>query len=181
MYSGGNRLVVVSTVVALVLLTATTAVAVQDRRSIAVNEPATGTIDSTDPSNPDFRGYYEPVTFSGEARQLVTVTMRAADDTALYLLDPSGRLVASDVGRGHWSELLRELQTTGPYTVVAASVDRDGTFAYELTVAVPRERSIHSTGCTDAGNVDGVTDSATVLDEGSGGACSLKTVRTTTC
>ncbi|MFB6220737.1 MAG: pre-peptidase C-terminal domain-containing protein, partial [Halolamina sp.] len=121
--------------------------ATQDLRSIGINQTANGTIDTNDPYDTGFRGYYEPVTFNGTEGQLLKFNMRSSGDTYLYLVDPNGTVVASDDdgGDGYNSEIVRELQSTGNYTIIATSYDSDATFEYELTVEVPRDRDLRST------------------------------------
>ncbi|MFB6176120.1 MAG: PPC domain-containing protein, partial [Halobaculum sp.] len=119
----------------------------QDLRSIGIGQTSNGTIDTNDPQNATFRGYYEPVTFSGQAGQTVRVRMTSDDDTYLYLLGPSGEIIASDDdgGNGLNSELVISLPTTGEYTVIATSYDPSDTFSYRLSVTVPQERDLRST------------------------------------
>lgn len=193
MFPSGNHIVAaVTVVVVLASLTATTAVAVQDLRTIEVNQTASGTIDTADPYDADFGGYYEPVEFQGAAGQLVTVTMRAGNGTTLYLLDPSGDVVASDGGNDRGAELRRKLQSTGEYTVVAASDDPEDTFAYELTVAVPAVPHLHSTGNdhvygtleSDNSTITSLQDASESLTAdgvGQRSACTQKTSIPTVC
>jgi len=108
-------------------------------RSIDLNSTATGEIDKADPSSNDRRGFYEPVTFEGEAGQDVRIDMGSRPgDTYLILLDPSGNVIAeNDDYRSLNSSIQRvTLPEDGEYTVVATSFSRDDRFVYELSVEV---------------------------------------------
>ncbi|MFC4406892.1 PPC domain-containing protein [Haloarchaeobius iranensis] len=107
-----------------------------DLRSISVGETRTGGIDTGDPREDRFNGYYEPVTLEGEAGQYVDIEMTSEPgDTYLYLLDPSGQVVAeNDDYDGLNSRIEYELAASGEYTIIAASFSSTATFEYELSV-----------------------------------------------
>ncbi|MFD1644417.1 alpha/beta hydrolase [Haloarchaeobius litoreus] len=108
-----------------------------DLRSISYGQTLSGEIDDGDPTG--YRGDYEPVTFEGDAGDVVTITMTSDDDPYLQLLDPSGDLVAEnddDWDLGDFDSRIedQELAESGEYTIVATSYSDDATFEYELTL-----------------------------------------------
>jgi hypothetical protein len=111
----------------------------RDLRSIAIGEERAGELDSTDPVAAGTQGYHEPVTFSGEAGQRVTIEMSAeGGDTYLLVRGPDGTEIATDDddGPGRNSRITGlKLPTTGTYTVIATSFRPDATFPYTLSVA----------------------------------------------
>ncbi len=135
-----------------------------DLRSIEVGETATGFVDTTDPREQRYRGYYEPVSLSADAEQTVTIEMNSpGGDTYLFLEDPDGEVVAeNDDARSSLNSRIARYQFErgGEYTIVAASYGESETFEYELSVAEAEPpvdlRSIEvgetATGAIDAGD-----------------------------
>ncbi|WP_424019764.1 carbohydrate-binding protein [Halorientalis pallida] len=137
-----------------------------DLRSVTFGETLFGEIDEADPSAAEYNGSYEPVTFSAEAGQEVAIeavmNSEPSDPASidLYLVDPSGTVVAT---AGEYDEALigpTTLQQTGEYTVVVGGTAPDGfddLFRYNLTVNRPQDlpdlRSI-TVGETKAGATD---------------------------
>jgi hypothetical protein len=107
-----------------------------DLRSISYGETGYGTVDTHDPSG--YRGYYEPVTFSGDAGDEVTISMHSGGgDTYLLLVGPSGNVIAeNDDYSGYDSRVIVTLPESGQYTIIATSFDSAATFDYSLSVSV---------------------------------------------
>ena len=108
-----------------------------DLRSIDLNSTETGELDKTDPYDEDRRGFYEPVTFDGDAGQTVRIEMGSQPgDTYLQLLDPSGTVVAENDDSDGLNSTIERVTLTedGEYTIVATSFSREDTFPYEQSV-----------------------------------------------
>ncbi|WP_256296101.1 PPC domain-containing protein [Haloarchaeobius salinus] len=118
-------------------LSVTESESLPDLRSISVGETRTGGIDTSDPRESRFNGYYEPVTLDAPTGTTVDISMSSANgDTYLYVLDPSGTVVAqNDDHDGLDSRVSRlTLSESGDYTIIATSFSEEGTFEYELSV-----------------------------------------------
>ena len=106
-----------------------------DLRAIEYGETRDGEIDEGDPTG--FRGHYEPVAFSGTARDVITAEVTSDDDPYLVLLDPDGNIVTeNDDGGPSLDPLINEyqLQQTGEYTIVVTSFSDGATFPYTLSL-----------------------------------------------
>jgi hypothetical protein len=140
-------------------LSVTESEALPDLRSISVGQTRTGGVDLNDPREDRFNGYYEPVTFEGEADQFVDIEMTSEPgDTYLFLLDPSGQVVAeNDDYDGLDSRIEYQLTESGEYTIIATSFSEDATFLYELSVregSAPTDLRSISVGQTRTGELD---------------------------
>lgn len=114
----------------------------QDLRTISYGQERTGAIDEGDPQASAYRGYYEPVSFRGQAGDSVAIEMGSAGDTYLYLVAPDGTVVAEndDVGPSLNSSIGGyTLQQTGEYTIVAGSYGSDATLEYTLSLQQIRQ------------------------------------------
>ncbi|WP_440988587.1 PPC domain-containing protein [Haloarchaeobius baliensis] len=107
-----------------------------DIDSIAVGETRTSTLDSTDPRSNRFNGYHERVTLDADTGTTVDIAMRSSGDTYLYLLDPSGSVVAQNDDYDGLNSRIRNvtLSASGEYTIIATSFSPGATFVYDLTV-----------------------------------------------
>ena len=110
----------------------------RDLREIEIGETARGEIDRSDPQDSRFNGYLEPVSLQADGGETVSIEMTSRDgDTYLYLLDPSGDVIAEndDGASGLNSRIgVVELAEAGEYTVVAGGYRTTGFFEYELSV-----------------------------------------------
>ena len=106
-----------------------------DLRSISYDQTRYGTIDTHDPFGN--RGYYEPVTFSGNAGDEVTISMYSATgDSYLKLLSPSGSVIAeNDDYSDYDSQVSLTLPESGQYTIIATSYGDRDTFDYSLAIS----------------------------------------------
>ncbi|MFD1647103.1 PPC domain-containing protein [Haloarchaeobius litoreus] len=106
-----------------------------DLRSISVGETRTGVLDTSDPREDRFNGYYEPVTLTIDSTTTVDISMTSDGDTYLYLLDPSGTVIGeNDDYSGLDSAITGVTLQSGEYTIIATSFSYSATFEYELTV-----------------------------------------------
>lgn len=112
-----------------------------DLRSIERGQFRSGTVDAGDPTRDNPRGNvhegvwnYEPVSFAGEAGEVVHLSLYAPVDTSAVLLGPRGDRVADneDGGPGDASELLVRLPEDGTYTLQVTSHYPNATFDYAL-------------------------------------------------
>ena len=111
-----------------------------DLRSIAPGQTRESRIDENDPRAPFLRGYFEPVTFDGQAGEDVTIEMEGDDDAYLILYSPNGTVVAeNDDFEGLDSRIQATLSEDGEYTIVATSFSSEATFAYELSLELSGE------------------------------------------
>jgi hypothetical protein len=116
--------------------------------SISYGQTVNGTLASTD-CLLDGGKYYDAYTFSGTAGQQIAVSMSSsAFDTFLYLLSPTGSLVASDDdgGGGVNSRIppgsgYLTLPSTGTYTIRASSFAEGATGSYSLTLTLNPQSS----------------------------------------
>ena len=108
----------------------------------------TGSCPLTDGSYVDFFG------FNGTVGQQVTITMTAAFDTYLFLLDPTATVVASDDdgAGGTNSRIVFTLTSTGSWFIATNSFNANTFGAYTLTLT-----------CTGGGGGGGCTPNATTL------------------
>ncbi|GGN88148.1 pre-peptidase C-terminal domain-containing protein [Haloarcula pellucida] len=143
--------------------------ATDDTREIAYGETVSGAVDSVDPirSNPtenshtgDF--YYEPVSFEGEAGDLVDVQVFAPTDTSLVLVGPDGQELAhnEDGGEGNNSQITHRLPSDGTYTIQVTSHFSEDHFEYLLSLDQLEESEDleMAVGDTVAGTVDETND-----------------------
>jgi hypothetical protein len=104
--------------------------------AIAVGETASGVLSDQDcrvPRRSDSRA--DQYTFTGVAGQMVTITMTGSFDTYLFLLDPSGAVVAqNDDADGTNSRIQIRLQTSGTFTIEAVAYEASGRGSYSLTL-----------------------------------------------
>ncbi|MFB6142300.1 MAG: PPC domain-containing protein [Halorientalis sp.] len=108
-----------------------------DLTSISYGETAEGYIDDGDGRDPEYDDLAEPVTFSGNAGDAVTISMRSETvDTFLLLSGPDGTTVAEndDGGSGLNSEITTTLPESGTYTIWAGSYSGDATGPYTLSL-----------------------------------------------
>jgi hypothetical protein len=108
----------------------------------------TGSCPLSDGSYVDFYG------FNGTVGQQVTVTLTAAFDTYLFLLDPTATVVASDddSGGGTNSRIVFTLTSTGSWFIATNSFNANTFGAYTLSLT-----------CTGGGGGGGCTPNATTL------------------
>ena len=102
---------------------------------IACNATVSGELTNDDCRLPLDQSFYDAWTFQGVAGQTVQITMHAAFDTFLFLLDPSGNEVENNddyPGGGTDSRINYKVDTTGTYTIYANSFDVGVTGAYTL-------------------------------------------------
>ncbi|MBX0323139.1 hypothetical protein EGH21_08875 [Halomicroarcula sp. F13] len=146
--------------------------ATDDTREIAYGETVSGAVDSVDPirSNPTENShsgdwYYEPVSFEGEAGDVVDIEVYAPTDTSLVLVGPDGQRVAQneDGGEGNNSEILHRLPEDGTYTIQVTSHFPEDTFEYLLSLERLDENEDleMSVGDTIVGTVDETNDERT--------------------
>lgn len=133
--------------------------------SIAPGETVVGTVDETNDESVRFNGRYEEITIDGTAGQEVELTHSSTVDSALYLEEPGGLIVAEDVApyAGQDATLSHRFEQDGTYTVIVASGDPDGEFSYELTAKAVTEDE--QTDAERNESNDETTDSST--DDGS--------------
>jgi hypothetical protein len=128
---------------------------VDNLRSINVGETVRSQLTEDDPNG--IRGYYEPVTFSGESGTTVEIRMQSEPgDTFLFLENPSGEVVArNDDYNSLNSRILHSLQSSGEYRIIATSYSSGATFPYTLSLSevVTDLRSIEY-GQTKSGRLD---------------------------
>lgn len=106
-----------------------------DLRNISYGETRAGELDDGDPSSDSYRGFYEPVTFAGEAGDSVVVDMTAEEDSYLILVAPNGTILAeNDDFDGIDARIETTLPADGEYTIVATSFDPGAAFPYELSL-----------------------------------------------
>ena len=119
----------------------------RDLRTIEPGQTRQGELDTADPRAQFMRGYYEPVTFTGEAGQSATIDMRSdVGDTYLMLYAPTGELLGeNDDFEGLNSRIQLTLPADGEYTIVATSFDEEATFPYELSLGLNETDSGPST------------------------------------
>lgn len=115
------------------------------RRQLAYGRTMTGDIDASDPTvfatprSGDRTGtwYYEPVTFEGEAGDVIHANLTAVGtETLLVLRNPAGETVATvtPANRREPSHLVTELERNGTYTLRVMGRNPMTTFAYQLSL-----------------------------------------------
>jgi len=142
-----------------------------DLRTLSYGDTASGQVDAADPTRDNPRGndnahtgtwYYEPVTFTGSAGDLVRIDLQSSGtDTVVVLVAPDGTTVSvnEDGGDGNDSLVLHRLQQDGEYTVQVTSHYPNTTFDYSLSLSkltVPYESDPGSIedGESIAGRID---------------------------
>jgi hypothetical protein len=115
-------------------------VAAADLRRIEYGQRKSGQIDWTDPHRPVNRGSHEPVTFEGEAGDIVTITTRSDDDPYLILRGPGGQPLVRDDDSGPDANAAitnYQLPKTGTYTIVVATFGGRTVMDYSLALRHP--------------------------------------------
>ena len=115
-----------------------------DLRSVTIPEEGSnpntyyGEIDGDDSVTEDTNQYYESISFTAEAGDIINITMTSiANDPELQLRNPNGTTVAIDNNGGDGNNAAFELLTlneTGQYMLVASAAQPNTGFDYTLTV-----------------------------------------------
>ncbi len=111
---------------------------------IANGQTITGTLSTSDCFDSTTGRNYDAYTFSGTAGQQIAISQSSTDfDTYLYLLNPSGQIIAQDDdgGGGTNSRIpatsgFFTLPATGTYTIRASSFSTGASGAYTLNLSV---------------------------------------------
>jgi hypothetical protein len=110
---------------------------------LTVPGSVSGSLSTSDPGNPRGAAYFaHRYTVTLTAGQDYTIRMtptRATDDSYIYLLDSSGRIVGQDDDGDHqfqtWaSKLVYKAASTGTYTIVATSFSPGRAFDYRISI-----------------------------------------------
>jgi hypothetical protein len=111
---------------------------INDLRTIAYGETREGTIEGSDPQDPEYDGVYyaEPVAFTGSAGDRIEITMTSeAFSPWIHLVGPDGETVIDgDDGDEGTAQLTADLTMDGEYTVWCQGFDEETTGPYTLTV-----------------------------------------------
>ncbi|MBX0294036.1 pre-peptidase C-terminal domain-containing protein [Haloarcula nitratireducens] len=136
-----------------------------DTREIAYGETVRGAVDSVDAirDNPTENGhvgewYYEPVSFEGNAGDVVNVSLYGPTDTSMVLVGPDGQRLShnEDGGSGNNSEIVTRLPADGTYTIQVTSHFPEDSYEYLLSLhrLDAEERTSIELGETVVGTVD---------------------------
>jgi len=108
-----------------------------DLREIDYGETKSSAIGPSDPPGSAIPNYYEPVTFTGEQGDVVTVDVLEAETSAyLRLVAPDGTVVAEQGYAGDQAPRITQytLGQTGEYTIEAYGDDSDEVHDYRLAL-----------------------------------------------
>lgn len=136
-----------------------------DTREIVYGETVRGAVDSVDAirDNPTDNGhkgdwYYEPVSFEGNAGDVVNVSLYGPTDTSMVLVGPDGQRLShnEDGGPGNNSEIVTRLPADGTYTIQVTSHFPEDSYEYLLSLhrLDAEERTSIELGETVVGTVD---------------------------
>ncbi|MBV0923097.1 PGF-pre-PGF domain-containing protein [Halomicroarcula limicola] len=136
-----------------------------DTREIAYGETVRGAVDSVDAirDNPTENGhsgqwYYEPVSFEGEAGDVVNISLYGPTDTSMVLVGPDGQRLShnEDGGTGNNSEIVTRLPADGTYTIQVTSHFPEDSYEYLLSLhrLDAEDRTSIELGETVVGTVD---------------------------
>ena len=142
---GATDRVAVSDPAAVTQTDSGTDAAATSRKQLGYGNTMTSEIDSSDPTvfatprSGDRTGtwYYEPVTFEGEAGDVIHANLTAVGtETLLVLRNPAGETVATvtPANRREPSHLVTELDSNGTYTLRVMGRNPMTTFAYRLSL-----------------------------------------------
>lgn len=129
-----------------------------DLREIAYGETKRGAVGEEDRAGTDFPNFYEPVNFTGERGDVVTIT--AASDTigvALALVGPNGETEVTPERSAAISEYA--LPRSGEYTIRVYGDENMGFHNYTLSVEKVDESDGGSSGGDDGSDGDGSSGS----------------------
>ncbi|WP_254280383.1 pre-peptidase C-terminal domain-containing protein [Haloarcula marina] len=107
---------------------------VDEKSSVSIGETRVGVVDDESSESTRFGGAYDEYRFDAEPGDEVEITMHGSVDSALYLIDREGQVVAQEVApyAGRDVTLEYTVEQERSYRLIVGSGDEDGEFAYVL-------------------------------------------------